>query len=216
MGSHWDADGEAMISGAGRLSVSHGDHVVLFYQDDDELAARASEFLLDASHSGGAAIVIATPAHRRLIADRLARAGFDIAAAQARGSYLALDAAETMRRFVAAKWPSPASFWQVMSPLIRPAAEVGKPVHIFGEMVSLLWEAGLVNAAIDVEAMWNELGRQYSFSRLCAYPARAVSGNGNQDALTEVCRAHAAVVGAPPDGQGVDAPAVSVPDCGDG
>ena len=194
-----------MASEAGRLSVSHGDHVVLFYQDDDELAARASEFVLDAGYSGGAAIVIATPAHRRLIADRLDRGGLDMAAVQARGSYLALDAAETMRRFVAAKWPSPAGFWLVMSPLIRPAAGVGKPLHVFGEMVSLLWEAGLVNAAIDVEAMWNELGSQFSFSLLCAYPARAVSGDANQDALTEVRRAHAAVVGAQPDGPGVDA-----------
>jgi hypothetical protein len=72
-------------------------------------------------------------------------------------------------------------------------------------MVSLLWEAGLVKAAIDVEAMWNELASQYPFSRLCGYSARVVGGDGNQDALTEVCRARAAVVGVPPDGQGVDA-----------
>lgn len=205
MPSHRDTDGEAVASESERLSVSHGDHVVLFYQDDDELAARASEFVLDAGYNGGAAIVIATPAHRRLIADRLGRAGLDITAAQARGSYLALDATETMRRFVAGNWPSPASFWQVMSPLIRSAAGVGKPLHVFGEMVALLWEAGLVNAAIDVEAMWNELGGQYQFSLLCAYPAQGVSGDSDQDALTEVCRAHAAVAGAPPDGPGVDA-----------
>lgn len=204
MTSHWDVDGEAVASGAEPLSVSHGDHVVLFYQDDDELAARVSEFVLDVGYNGGAAIVIATPAHRRWIADRLARAGLDVAAAQARGSYLALDATETMRRFVATGWPSPASFWQVMSPLIRPAAGVGKPLHVFGEMVSLLWQAGLVNAAIDVEAMWNELGGQYSFSLLCAYPAQAISDDHNQDALTEVCRAHAAVVGTSPDSPGVD------------
>jgi hypothetical protein len=177
----------------------------LLYRDDDELGARVSEFVLDAGYNGGAAIVIATPAHRRLIADRLAHGGLDIAAAQARGSYLALDATETMRRFIVTNWPSPASFWQVMSPLIRPAAGVGKPLHVFGEMVSLLWEAGLVNAAIDVEAMWNELGSQFSFSLLCAYPARAIGGDVHQDALTEVCRAHAAVVGTQPDGPGVDA-----------
>lgn len=205
MRSHWDIEAEAVASGAERLGISHGDHVVLFYQDDDELGARASEFVLDAGYSGGAAIVIATPAHRRLIADRLARSGPDIAAAQARASYLALDAAETMRRFTVTDWPSPASFWQVMSPLIHPAAGVGKPLHVFGEMVSLLWEADLVNAAIDVEAMWNELGGQLSFSLLCAYPARAAGGDRNQDALTEACRAHAAAASAPPEGQGVDA-----------
>lgn len=204
MRSHRDGDGEAAACGAERLGVNHGDHVVLFYQDDDELAARVSEFVLGAGCGGGAAIVIATPAHRRLVEDRLVRAGVDLAAARAGGAYLALDAAETMRRFVAGDLPSPASFWQVMSPLIRQAAGSGKPVHVFGEMVSLLWEAGLVNAAIEVEAMWNELGSQYQFSLLCAYPAQAVSGDHHQDALTEVCRVHAAVAGELPGSRGVD------------
>jgi hypothetical protein len=36
-------------------------------------------------------------------------------------------------------------------------------------MVSLLWDASLTDAAIEVEAMWNELGAQYPFSLLCAY-----------------------------------------------
>ena len=97
-----------------------------------------------------------------------------------------------------AGWPSPASFWQATTPLIRPAAEAGKPVHVFGEMVSLLWDAGLVGAVIELEAMWNELGSQYPFSLLCAYPAQAVGGEQHQEALAEVCRAHAAVLGQPP------------------
>ncbi len=204
MRSHRNGDGEAVACGAERLGVSHGDHVVLFYQYDDELAARVSEFVLGAGCGDGAAIVIATPAHRRLIEDRLIRAGVDVAADRAGSAYLALDAAETMRQFVTADWPSPASFWQLMSPLIRHAARSGKPVRVFGEMVSLLWEAGLVNAAIEVEAMWNELGSQYRFSLLCAYPAQAVSGDHHQDALTEICRVHAAVAGEVPGSIGVD------------
>jgi hypothetical protein len=100
-----------------------------------------------------------------------------------------------MRRFVGAGWPSPASFWQAMSPLLREAAEAGKPVHIFGEMVALLWDAGQVTAAIELEAMWNELGSQYPMSLFCAYPAQAVRGEQDEDALAEVCRAHTAVIG---------------------
>jgi len=50
---------------------------------------------------------------------------------------------------------------------LRQAAEAGRPVRVFGEMVWLLWDAGLIDAAIEVEAMGNELGAQYSFSLLC-------------------------------------------------
>jgi hypothetical protein len=73
---------------------------------------------------------------------------------------------------------------------------------VFGEMVALLWDFGQVNAAIEVEAMWNELAAQYPFSLLCAYPADAVGDDQHQDALTEVCRVHAAVIGDIPGGAG--------------
>ena len=97
-------------------------------------------------------------------------------------------------------------FWQIASPLLRQAAQSGQPVLVFGEMVSLLWDAALVNAAIEVEVMWNELGGQYPFSLLCAYPARPVTCSHYLDALTEVCRTHTEVTGSPPDPELADLP----------
>ena len=184
-----------MAAGTEDLRRGPGAHAVLFYSDGDELAGQVSEFLLEAVRAGGVAVVIATRAHRDSIAAALAGAGIDVAAAQAAGLYVALDAFETMGRFVVAGWPSAASFWQVTSPIVARAAEAGAPVHVFGEMVALLWDFGQVNAAIEVEAMWNELAAQYSFSLLCAYPADSVRGDQHQDALAEVCRVHASVAG---------------------
>lgn len=182
---------------AGILDVGPDDHLVLFYRNDDELIERVSEYLLPALQDHGIAIVIATPAHRLRFEGRLAQAGVDVAAARTGGSYVALDATDTMRGFMVADWPDPASFWQVISPLVRQAAKSGQPVCIFGEMVSLLWDAGLVNAAIDLEAMWNKLGAQYPFTLFCAYPAQSVNGRHHHDALTEVCRLHALAIGVP-------------------
>ena len=167
----------------------------MFHRDGDEFAGRVSAYLLGALREGGAAIVIATPEHRRAIRDRLARAGIDVTAAEAAGAFVAVDAVETMRRFMVAGLPNAASFWQVISPLTRPVTEVFKPVRVFGEMVALLWDSGQVNAAIEVEAMWNELAAQYPFSLLCAYPVRSVSGDRHRDSLAEVCRVHGSVVG---------------------
>ena len=67
------------------------------------------------------------------------------------------------------------------------------PVRVYGEMVALLWEAGLVTAAIDVEALWNEIAARYSFSLLCGYPAASVAGPEHADALALVCGAHSDV-----------------------
>ena len=188
-----------MATGTEVLNAGRGEHVVLFYRDEPELAERVSGYLLPAAAGSGAAVVIATPDHRRSFEERLAGAGVDVAAATARGTYQALDANETIRRFMIGDRPDPAGFWQVIRPLLQQAAQAGQPVLVFGEMVSLLWDAGLVNAAIEVEEMWNELGGQYPFSLFCAYPARPVTCSHYLDALTEVCRAHTEVTGSPPE-----------------
>ena len=186
-----------MGSGDELLGTSPGDHLVLFYRIEEELTERAGEHLHRALAAGGAAIAIATPAHRLMFEEWLAGAGTDVAAARASGRYLDRDASETVRRLEVGGWPDAAGFWQAISPLIRQASQNGRPVHVFGEMVSVLWDSGLVNAAIEVEAMWNELGGQYPFALLCAYPARSVSGDRHHDALAEVCRLHTAAAGTP-------------------
>ena len=180
------------------LSVGPRDHIVLFYADDAELTQKVGSYLLDGLRRGGAAIVAGTWPHRLSLARLLVQAGIDVMAARASGAYTEVDASEMIDRFVVADHADAASFWSLLTPVIRRAAGFGQPVRIFGEMVALLWDAGQTGAAIDVEAMWNELAAQFPFSLLCAYPIEAVTGARQRDQLTEVCRAHTGVTGEPP------------------
>ena len=66
-------------------------------------------------------------------------------------------------------------------------------MHAFGEMVALLWDDGLVSAAVRLEAMWEELGGKHPFSLFCGYRTDAVSRD--MDAFAEVCRLHGEIVG---------------------
>ena len=203
-GNHYRASGGGPNAGAAgaagtqNLRAGSGGHVVMFHRDGDEFAGLVSAYLLGALREGGAAIVIASPEHRRAIRARLAQAGTDVAAAEAAGAFVTLDALETVLRCMVADWPDPASFWRVISPLIRGATEAFKPVHVLGEMVALLWDSGEVNAGIEVEAMWHEMAAQYPFSMLCAYPVPSVRGDQDEDSLAEVCRIHSSAAGAIP------------------
>ena len=114
-----------MATGTEVLDAGRRDHVVLFYRDERELAERVSEYLLPVIQDGGVAIVLATADHCRSFEGHLANAGVDVAAASARGFYLAPEISETMRGFMVANWPDPASFWQTISPLLRQAAKTG-------------------------------------------------------------------------------------------
>jgi hypothetical protein len=173
-------------------------HVVQFYDKEDELAASVGADFAKALRAGSAVIIIATAAHRAAFEGLMETAGADVSAARARGSLIALDAAETMRRFLIGDRPDPDGFEHVMGGLIRQAATAGPPVRVYGEMVALLWEAGHVNAAIELEGLWNELGQRLPFSLWCGYRARTVALDRYSDALAEVCSLHSALIGDPP------------------
>ena len=176
----------------------NGGHAVQFYGHDEELAERVAGYLLEALGGGGVAIVIATPEHRRDFEDRLGKAlggDADLAAARDAGAYLALDADQTVRELMPAGRLDRAAFDRVIGGLVRRAGTGGRPVRAYGEMVALLWDDGLVSAAIQLEEMWNELGRRLSFSLFCGYPVGSVTRDGHLDAFAAVCRLHREVVG---------------------
>ncbi len=180
-----------------RVSADERDHTVQFYGRDDDLIDNVATYLVDAIEAGEVAVVIGRPAHSFAFEARLVAAGIDITAARAGGDLLVLDAEETMRRFLVADRPDPDGFQSVIGEVIQRAARPGRMVRVYGEMVALLWEAGHVNAAIELETLWNELDRQLPFSLFCAYSMQSVVGEEHLDAFAEVCRLHSTVVGLP-------------------
>lgn len=171
------------------------DHVVHFYRHDDELVATVADFLVDGLRSDGAAVVVATTLHLAAVETALIGRGVDVVAARIDGSLVTVDADEALSRFVVDGWPDFDAFATEVGGMIRALTDSGRRVRVFGEMVALLWDAGHVSAAIELEKMWNDFGREVPFSLLCGYPAHSVTGDGTEDAYLQVCHCHSAVVG---------------------
>jgi MEDS: MEthanogen/methylotroph, DcmR Sensory domain/Histidine kinase-like ATPase domain len=182
-------------------------HVVQFYGQDEELADWVGGYLLEALKSDGVAVVIATAAHRQAFEARLTQAGADLPAAARNGTYLALDARDTVYELMTGGRLDRDCFERVVGDLIRRAvtkAGQGRPVRAYGEMVAVLWDDGLVNAAVQLEEMWVSLGLRHSFSLFCSYPADSMGGHA--EAFAEVCRLHRSVLGGWPPANGKPAP----------
>ena len=159
----------------GTENLNVGQHVVQFYGHDKELAERVPDYLRGALDGEGVAIVIATPEHLSEFEARLAQAGADLAAARADGRYVTLDARETLREILAdGATLDGAAFERVVGSLIRQATAAGRPVRAYGEMVALLWDDGLVNAAAQLEELWDEFSRAQPFSLFRGYRADRV------------------------------------------
>ena len=180
-----------MPDGNARLVADHGAHLVQFYRDDEELSASVGSFLGERLAEGGPAVVVATPAHRAAFEAKLRADAGDSAAA---GRLLMADAAEMLASFLVGGRIDPARFQDAACGLIGRAAGAGQPVRIYAEMVALLWDAGQVTLALELEELWNGLASSLPFSLLCGYPAHLMTRHDNADALEEVCRLHSGVI----------------------
>jgi hypothetical protein len=173
-------------------------HLAQFCGRDEDLAERVAGYVLNALESGGAAVVIATPEHRRELEERLTRAHADLAGAARSGAYHALDASDTLRALMPDGQLDPGGFERVIGAAIGRAGRDDRPVHAYGEMVSLLWDAGLVNAAVQLEEMWNRMALRHPFSLLCSYPAVSALDDGQASEPAPACRLHGSVAGLVP------------------
>src|SRR5258706_15154177 len=79
--------------------VGERGHGVQFYSEDATLTALLAGYVGSALIHGGAAIVIATPPHRELLAVCLRERGFEPDIPAQQGRYIPLDARETLSRF---------------------------------------------------------------------------------------------------------------------
>lgn len=174
-------------------SGTRHEHVVGFYERADELIAAVAPFLASALDDEGTALVIATPSHRVALEAALVASGHVIADLEGVGQYLALDAREILGAFMRDDRIDRAALMAVMSKLLD-GVEGNRPLHAFGEMVALLWDAGNVDAAIELESLWNELGHDRVFSLYCAYSMASLEASGDLAAAKHMCDQHSNVI----------------------
>lgn len=166
-------------------------HEVQFYADDTSLLVSFSGIIEAALEAENAVIVIVTESHREGILQRLQAHGVDLAAALERRSIILFDAAEALSTYMEAEGPNRERFLSVFEPLICEAEMGRRGVVVVGEGVGILCAEGRVNAAIDLERLWNELAQTHTFHTHCAY-LRVDDLKGDQRAL--ICAEHSAVL----------------------
>jgi PAS domain S-box-containing protein len=170
-------------------------HVVQFYEDEGFLVGQMARFIGGGLGAGDRAVVIATEPHRVALDRQLAARGLDVHAARRTGTYVALDAAATLSRFMVGDTPDPVRFTDVIGGVLSRASLGGhRPVRAFGEMVSLLWTDGRRDAAIRLEQLWNAIATEHPFSLLCAYPMPAFGDDAAGPLLARICGEHTQVV----------------------
>ena len=170
-------------------------HAVQFYRQDAELFNAVGTYLADGIRDRDVSVVVATEPHLRGFENALVTAGVDPVAARADGLLVSVDADATLAGVVRSGRLDRAAFASTMETVMHRAVDSRRPVRMFGEMVSLLWNAGDVIGAIELETLCNQLRREMRLSMLCAYHGESLWDDSHAEALSAVCRLHSAVLG---------------------
>jgi hypothetical protein len=167
------------------------EHLVQFYDTDDELLNAVVPFIAEGLHADEAIVVIATEPHRLAFERALIELDRGLEQEFARDSYVAVDAAAIMGYLQGrAHEPiSPSDFDATIGALVRRQTDAGRRLRVYGEIVALLWERGDASGAIAMETMWNDLRERHPFALFCGYPVV----EEQLGAVKQVCRAHSFV-----------------------
>jgi hypothetical protein len=146
-----------------------GNHFVQVYQDNGTLTDSVCHFVHEHLQPHEAAIIIATPAHRKIFEIELLSRDSHLEEAIQRGQIRFFDADLLLSSFMVEGMPDQAKCRSVLGEIFDDVCLSYRSVRVYGEMVDILWQHGQKDAANVLEEFWNSLLRQYPFSLLCAY-----------------------------------------------
>ncbi len=121
----------------------------------------------------------------------------DIDRALQRGTYISLDATDTLSTFMVNGLPDPVRFFGGIGGFIEAAAKAVKSeqpqVVLFGEAVALLQAEGKADAAIRLEQLVNDLAKTHEVDILCAYQLSSFHDEEDDHVFQSICAEHSAV-----------------------
>jgi hypothetical protein len=164
-------------------------HAVKFYDSSESLNRIGAEFLGEGLAVRQRALVIATPEHRKGVLAQLHARHFDVVSMEAAGDLVMLDVESMLASFMVGGRPDASLFEATAA---RQLDRLGdRPVRVFGEGVDVLWKAGLGEAALRLEMLWNRMTASRDIKTLCAY---SVSNLYKDTSLRDIFDEHSHVV----------------------
>jgi DNA-binding NarL/FixJ family response regulator len=204
---------EAVVNGGGFLSSAlapHFSHLlplrsdgrrheVGFFSDEASVLDAYVRFAESGIRAGHPVIVVAGAPRRTHVLQRLEANGVPIDALIQERRCLPVDADDFLSRIMVNGRLDEGRFREAVVPSILDASRSssGEQTRIVacGEMAPRLWKQGNVEAALEVERLWDGFVREFDVQTLCAYaPVDVPRLNADDYAIfQQICEAHTAV-----------------------
>ena len=169
-------------------------HDVSFYDDRTMLECCIVDYALEGLDADETVVLIVAASSLPSVRQAIAAQGADVDDLCRRRVLMLFDADATLGSVTTRDgidWPAVTA---LAGRVVGDAKSTSRPMRLFGEMVALLWQRGDVQAALDLEKLWDELAHQHCFDVLCAYPTMATTVPGAARPINAMCALHDATV----------------------
>ena len=192
-GGRFVSGGLERIAQGDSLASHH--HDVVFCSSDAVLVGAFSRFIAGNLRKGNAVVAVVTAAHERRLQSSLEASHVDVALAIRQQRYLPVNVSELLAKATVNGCPDPLRYLDAAGNLLtdvtRRATDDHARVAACGEGTSIFWSHGHVEAAIQLEHLWDEIAMRRQMDILCAYPLAA--RDESVAAVRRLCAEHTAV-----------------------
>jgi hypothetical protein len=192
--------GGRFVSG-GLERIAQGDslashrHDVVFCSSDAVLIGAFSRFIAGELREGSAVVAVVTAAHERRLQSSLGASHVDVALAIRQQRYFPVNVSELLAKATVNGRLDPLRYLDaagdLLSDVTRRATDQHARVAACGEGTSIFWTQGHVEAAIQLEHLWDEIAMSRQIDILCAYPLAL--RDESEPAVRRLCAEHTAV-----------------------
>src|SRR5438132_10742031 len=172
------------------------DHIVQLYQDEDFLNRAVCRFVGAGLMNGEGIILVSTLPHWNAFCARLEADGVSVEAVRKRGQLTVVDADECLTRFMRDAMPDPPVFNGVFGDVVVQARAEGnyQKMRVWGEMVNVLWERGDTAASMNLEDLFDQLGRKRDIAIFCSFLMDNFNGDVHERMLPRLGTNHSHLI----------------------
>jgi DNA-binding NarL/FixJ family response regulator len=172
-------------------------HQVAFYPDDASFVDGFADFASTRISAGSHVVVVATASHRANIRRVLAENGVDVERAIQLGTFVEADAHELLSAIMVNEMPERARVENLAASMLvkRTKALNGSDprVAVCGELAPTLLANGNVEAAIQIEHIFDSFTKTNKIDVLCGYVGSSFPRDGRKQIFERICAEHSAV-----------------------
>ena len=188
-------DGRLFLPSLGTLpTVAGSAHAVQFHSYDGHFIQGVSDLANRALQRGHVVAVVATPAVRVGVAERLQQYGWHAGELGEYGRYHAMDAAASLAGVMRDGHPDPQRLSEGVAALERMRVEAADTLDprltLIGEIAVPLLLDGHVQDALEIERVWNGLTRALPWLGVCCYPMASFDDLKAPRPFHDVCAEH--------------------------